>query len=195
MSVLRYISHPAVNIDPDVPVPDWGLSPEGQLQAEAMLEQPWVASITRIISSSERKALEAAEVLANYLELEVEIRPETGETDRSSTGYVSDKRHEALADQFFASPTESAEGWETALDAQLRMVDALRDLIRRPPRNETRLGDVAVIGHGGVGTLLMTHLAGLETSREHDQPGAGHYWSLNRRTGDVLHHWLPIVPV
>ena len=28
--IVRYLTHPQVQIDPDVPVPQWGLSPVGR---------------------------------------------------------------------------------------------------------------------------------------------------------------------
>ncbi|MEM7338479.1 MAG: histidine phosphatase family protein [Actinomycetota bacterium] len=195
MSMLRYISHANVVIDPDVPVPRWGLSEVGRTRAEAMLAQPWVPAIQRVVSSDETKAREAAGILADHLGLEVEVRPATGETDRSATGFVPPARHHELSDRFFGSPTESAEGWETAVAAQARIIDAVADLLRGDgdgDENREGVGDVAVVGHGGVGTLLLCHLDGLAIDASHDQPGQGHYWTLDRSGGEVVHRWRPI---
>ena len=49
-----------------------------------------------------------------------------------------------------------------------------------------------MIGHGGVGTLLYCHLAGLPIDAVHDQPGQGHFWTYDRATALVLHPWLAI---
>ncbi|WP_040493464.1 histidine phosphatase family protein [Ilumatobacter nonamiensis] len=188
MSILRYITHPNVEIDADTPVPMWGLSALGRRRALAMLDQQWVGSIGRIISSSETKALETADLIAAQLGLSVEVRPESGEIDRSSTGFVEPERHELLADRFFAEPDSSMEGWERAVDAQRRIVGVMRDVV------EARDGrdDVAVVGHGAVGTLLMCHLVGLRISRDHDQPGQGHFWSYDRADNRLLHGWRSI---
>jgi broad specificity phosphatase PhoE len=146
-SALRYISHPNVLIDPDVPVPDWSLNAEGQRRAQAMTTMAWTASIGRIISSNETKARMTADILAAALGLEVEVRPETGEIDRSATGYLSHERHSELARRLFAEPDVSAEGWETATDAQARVVSAAasrRDV--RRCRHRTRwCGNTAVL--------------------------------------------------
>lgn len=96
MSLLRYITHPNVEIDPGIPVPDWRLSEEGRRRARAMLEQPWMRSLRKIVSNSETKALEAATMWADHLDLTVEVRPSTGETNRTATGFVSSVRHEEL---------------------------------------------------------------------------------------------------
>ncbi len=202
MSILRYITHPSVNIDPNVPVPRWGLSEKGRRQTQAMLRQPWVASIGRIVSSGETKALETAEILAAHLGLTVEVRPGTGENDRSATGFVPPDEFERLADTFFAQPEVSIQGWERAVDAQARIVSGLADLLDpatqldqttdNPATNISTATDIAVIGHGGVGTLWYCHLTGKAINRKHDQPGQGHYFSADLVTSSVLHAWQPI---
>lgn len=186
MAYLRYVSHPEVTIDPEVPVPDWDLSDRGRTRAEALIRQPWARSVGSVVSSAEPKAIGTAEVLAASLGLDVDVRPSTGEIDRSATGYVSVERHEELADRLFAEPALSAGGWERGADAQARIVAAVSDLTSDGP------DDVVVVGHGGVGTLLLCHLAGLTIDRRHDQPTAGCYWTFDRGTGTVLHRWVPI---
>lgn len=188
MSLLRYISHPDVDVDPDVPVTQWTLSVEGRRRATAMLDQPWVPSIERIVSSAETKATVTAGLLADHLGLDVEVRPTTGEIDRSATGFVPMAEHERLADAFFDRPTVSAQGWERAVDAQARIVEALADLL--DPTSVS--GDVAVVGHGAVGTLLLCHLADLEIGRHRDQPGQGHHWAYDLGRRHVVHGWIPV---
>lgn len=187
MSVLRYITHPNVDIDPHRPVPQWGLSALGRGRAQAMLDQPWLESIDHIIRSTETKAMETAELIAIRLDLTVDVRPSSGETDRMATGYVERERHELLADRFFSEPDVSADGWERANDAQRRIVDAVIDVLGEP--NDAAARNVAIVGHGAVGTLLMCHLDRRAISRVHDQPGQGHYWSYDRSAKRLLHGW------
>ncbi|TJX44087.1 MAG: histidine phosphatase family protein, partial [Mesorhizobium sp.] len=85
MPIAYYITHPQVQIDTTISVPDWSLSDVGRARAHAMLEQPWIASIARVVSSGERKAVETAEVLARHLDLAVQVRERMHENDRSST--------------------------------------------------------------------------------------------------------------
>jgi len=53
-------------------------------------------------------------------------------------------------------------------------------------------GDIAIVGHGGVGTLLMCWLAEVPIDRGHDQPGQGQYWSYDLTHGRMVHQWKPI---
>ncbi len=200
MSLLRYISHAEVAKAADVPVPSWSLSPTGRRRVEALARQPWLLSVGQIVCSAETKAIEAATILADRLELSIEIRPETGETDRSATGYVTEERHTELANRYFADPDRSADGWETAIASQQRVVEALADLLTEPDApNGGEPGvigaarpDVAVVGHGAVGTLLWCHLTGHAIDRRHDQPGQGHYWTWDRAAARMVHPWHPI---
>ena len=186
MTLLRYITHPQVAVDPDVPVTRWGLHPIGIERARVLCTQPWVADITRVVSSDEVKALQTAEILAGHLGVAVEVRAGVGENDRSSTGFVPPARFERLADRFFASPEASVEGWERAVDAQRRIASGLEDLLTGEG------GDVAVVGHGGVGTLWWCALRGQPIDRRHDQPGQGHYFTVDRARAAVVHGWRPI---
>jgi broad specificity phosphatase PhoE len=153
-----------------------------------------MATVGRLVASDETKAVETAGILADRLGLAVEIRLATGETDRSATGWVPPERHDELAARYFADPERSADGWERAIDSQRRVVAALADLLVEPGGRavERARPDVVVVGHGGVGTLLWCHLAGLAIDRRHDQPSQGHHWAWDRSTGRVVHPWRPI---
>ncbi|BAV51715.1 phosphoglycerate mutase [Mesorhizobium sp. 113-1-2] len=188
MPILYYVTHPQVQIDAAVPVPEWGLSDIGRARAVAMLDQPWVGSIRRIVSSGERKAIETGEILARHLRLAVEVRERMHENDRSATGFLPPPEFEAVADQFFANPHKSVRGWERAIDAQQRIVSEVAAVI-----GGDEAGDIAVVGHGGVGTLLLLSLSGREISRDADQPaGGGNYFAYDIGARRVIHGWRPI---
>jgi broad specificity phosphatase PhoE len=193
MTILRFVTHPEVSVDANVPVPKWGLSAVGRSRAVSMLQQPWIGSVSRIVSSGETKAIETAAIVADHVGIGFEIVDSLHENDRSATGFVPPDQFEILANQFFAQPTESVQGWETAADAQARVIGALNPLIESLAVGATHAGDTLVVGHGGVGTLAYCSLAGLPIDRRHDQRKQGHYWSY--QVGPVramLHAWLPI---
>ncbi|HVK92499.1 MAG TPA: histidine phosphatase family protein [Mycoplana sp.] len=164
-----YVTHPQVKVDPDVSVPDWGLTDLGRQRASRAAAATWASTLTRIVSSEERKAIETAEILARGAAIAVEVKPGMGENDRSATGFLPPDRFEAAADWFFAHPTESFRGWERAVDAQARIVSqVLAVLAAHDPEKP-----IAFVGHGGVGTLLKCHLQGRPIARTHDQPAGG----------------------
>jgi broad specificity phosphatase PhoE len=164
-----YITHPQVRIDPNIPVPEWGLSNVGRLRAEACAARPWVKRLTRIVSSGERKAIETAEIFAAAAGIAIETRPLMHENDRSATGFLAPAAFETAADWFFAHPQESFRGWERAVDAQARIVAEVNDVLSKHDQDEP----IAFVGHGGVGTLLKCQMSGVPISRQEDQPGGG----------------------
>jgi len=185
MATIRYLSHPQVAIDPAVPVPDWGLSPLGLARARAFATAPALGATRRIVSSAERKAVETAECMASVLGIAVEVRPAMHENDRSATGYLPPPEFEAMADAFFAAPDENVRGWERARDAQARIVAEVEAVLAGPIT-----GDVLLVGHGGVGTLLLCHLGAEPIARKRDQPGGGgNLFAFDAGMQNVHHGW------
>ncbi len=172
MRRVLYLSHPEVQIDPAIPVPDWNLSAIGRARIAAALDRGWPGPGWTLFSSPETKARETAALIAAATGDPVRIDPAMAEIDRSSTGYVPHARHEALADALFANPAQGPEGWESAAKAQARIVAACDAALAGCP------GDLLLVGHGAVGTFLRLYLAGLPIARIHDQPCGGCVWSF-----------------
>ncbi len=72
---------------------------------------------------------------------------------------------------------------ETAAVAQARIVTAVDHVLAASPP-----GDVAIVAHGGGGTLLQCALRGA-ISRALDQPSQGHWFAFVRESRRVLHGW------
>jgi broad specificity phosphatase PhoE len=183
-----YLTHPQVEIDPAVPVPLWRLSEIGRSRAAIAARAAWAQSVRTIVSSEETKAVETAAIIGAALGVSPRARADMHENDRSSTGFLKPADFEAVADAFFAAPHDSIKGWETARAAQARIFAAARDEIAIGGP-----GDLLFVGHGAVGTLLMTALLGEPISRRLDQPsGGGHVFCLDATTQRVVHRWLPL---
>jgi broad specificity phosphatase PhoE len=187
MTKVFFITHPEVEIDPQIPITEWKLSPRGTSRIGEMLRQKWVPEIKHIFASNERKAKAAAEILARHLSLEFSIEAEVGENDRTSTGFLPSQEFEATADLFFVHPDQSIRGWETAKAAQDRIVRAVTSLMQTTPA-----GSIAIVAHGGVGALLLCWLKNVPISRLEDQPGQGHFLVFQRDSRQLLHGWRPI---
>jgi broad specificity phosphatase PhoE len=184
-----YLTHPQVEIDPAIPVPDWGISSRGRERIEAMLGRPWLKGLKRVVASQERKAVETARLIAESLELSYEVFPDMGENDRSSTGFLEPFAFERAADAFFAEPSVSWNGWERAVDAQARIAAAVRHVLE----DSDRENEILFVGHGAVGTLLKCRLARRPISRAEDQPaGGGNIYAFSLAGLDLLCDWTPI---
>lgn len=156
----------------------------------AALAQSWLDGVRTIFCSTERKAVDAAEIIAEHLRLSPVIIEALGENDRSATGYLRREEFETVTDSFFAHPDESARGWERAIDAQHRIVAAVGRAVAMAPSQ----GDIAIVSHGGVGALLLCHLMGVPINRAQDQPGngGGNVYSFDAASGRLLSGWRRI---
>lgn len=185
---LRYITHPQVQIDPDVPVPEWGLSDVGIRRAVEFANLTDLKQTKIIISSAESKAVETAEVISSRINVPIEIYVKTHENDRSATGFLNPEEFETVADQFFKLPMQSVRGWERAVDVQNRIGTETIQILKKHTE-----GDILMVGHGAVGTLLYCHLSGLEISRTYDQPsGGGHMFAYDLDVSQIIHGWKSI---
>jgi broad specificity phosphatase PhoE len=197
-----FITHPDVIIDPERPIERWALSPRGRQRMQAMLSQPWVRRIGRVLSSSEQKALDGAEILVTALGISHQVVRELGEFDRSSTGLLPAAEFWALADEFIRWPERSIRGWERAVDAQARVFGAVRAAAANWAPSSPEAPDLAFVAHGAVGALLLAQLSGAGISRSFDQPspppgsppgtGGGHYFSFSLPELELEQRWQAI---
>lgn len=188
--ILHFISHPNVVVDPAVPVPRWALSEIGKARMIAGLKQRWIPEVASIYSSTEQKAIDTARILASHLSIDFKQEEELGENDRSPTGFLKPDEFEAVADEFFAHPERSVRGWERAADAQRRIVKAVTSI----EQQSQSVGNIAIVSHGAVGTLLYCYLTGKPISREWDQPpnGGGNFYTFTLAPPHANAWWAAI---
>src|SRR5262245_45577051 len=95
--LVRYLTHPEVQIDPAVPVPSWRLSAVGRVRVRALIQAGWLRGTTQVVSSPEPKAVETAQPIADALRVALEIRADMHENDRSATGFLPPTEFESMA--------------------------------------------------------------------------------------------------
>ncbi|MCP4182776.1 MAG: histidine phosphatase family protein [Hyphomicrobiales bacterium] len=185
--LVHYLSHPEVNINPDIPMSSWGLNHTGKTRVSKLIEAGWLNGVSKVISSAEAKAIETANPIAYALSVPVEVHQAMHENNRTATGYLPSEEFELVASQFFANPYKSIRGWEKAIDAQRRIVSETEKVLRSHIG-----GNLLIVGHGAVGTLLFCHYSNFPISRQYDQKGSGNYFSFLKDNRRVLHWWRPM---
>ncbi|MCR1780945.1 phosphoglycerate mutase family protein [Nocardioides carbamazepini] len=179
-----YVTHPEVVVDAAVPIQHWPLSPYGRQRTAAFAASGVASGFDLIVSSTETKARDTAEILADALSLPVEHHPELAENDRSATGFLPPDEFERTADLFFGHPDTSVRGWEAARTAQARVVVAVRGAVTRHPGRR-----LILVGHGGVGSLLRCDLLDLPIGRQHDQPRQGCWYTFDSESWRAESGW------
>jgi broad specificity phosphatase PhoE len=190
MASLVFITHPEVVIDPDQPITEWPLNAIGRARMERFADLLDGRNVTAIYASTERKAQDGAAIVAERLGLSYQAHEDLGETVRSSTGFIAPPEFWEVVREFFGRPHESTRGWERAIDAQTRIVNAVRRILRE---DETS-GDIVVVSHGAVGCLLTAHLQTVEIGRESrpTHPGGGCFIVIDRDTFTLTQNWRAI---
>jgi broad specificity phosphatase PhoE len=188
--IVWIITHADVVIDASVAVPEWGLNARGAARHDALAER-WTRdrpAPDAVWSSTERKAREGAAPLAAGFGLTVRTDANLGENDRSATGFIPEPEFSHVASQFFASPDTSIRGWERARDAQARIVAAVDRVMAETPGT----GEIAIVTHGGVATLLLCARLGhpIDESLGPGIAGGGGICAL--RGDAVLREWRAI---
>ena len=184
MSRVLFVTHPEVHEEPARPVTEWELTERGRERMRQFAEGPDVRGVGAVWSSRGRTAADAAAILARQLGVKRQTLEQLAENDRSSTGHLPPELLEPAVHAFFREPLLSHRGWETAAAAQERIADAMETVLARSPA-----GDVAIVSHGGVGTLLLCRLKGTAIGRAEDQPGQGHWFAFDRDSRELLHGW------
>ncbi|WP_324024606.1 histidine phosphatase family protein [Maribacter sp. BPC-D8] len=187
---ILFITHANVVVDPNKPVPEWGLSQKGKERHLLFNSNTETKNITAVYASYEQKAIDGGLILSNHLGIALQKIESLKENDRSSTGFLYEEEFQATANDFFANPNQSIRGWEKAINAQNRIVSAMKNIIS----TDKSSGDIAVVAHGGVGTLLFCFLAGKEISRQYDQPpnGGGNFFTFYIDNFEIIHDWRDI---
>ena len=155
----------------------------------AFSSQTDVGKLSAVWASTETKAIEAAGILAGHFGLAISVHPGLHENDRTATGFLPPSEFDRMANAFFARPEESVQGWERAVDAQARVAAAVNDILQRFSG-----ANIALVSHGGVGTLLLCKYLGIPITRAADQPFQGHFWAFEVATRRVIHRWRVIAP-
>lgn len=190
MASLIFITHPEVVIDPNQPIPEWPLNAVGRARMERFTGMLADKDVSAVYSSTEQKAMDGAAIVAERLGLSYGTDEDLGENDRSATGYIAPPEFWEVVAEFFRRPHESIRGWERAIDAQARIVNAIGRILRE---DETA-GDIVVVSHGGVGCLLTAHLQKVEIGKESrpQHPGGGCFIVIDRDSFTLTQDWRAI---
>jgi broad specificity phosphatase PhoE len=187
MASLIFITHPEVVIDPDQPIPEWPLNAIGRERMERFADLLVGSNVSAVYASNERKAMDGAAIVARRLGLPYRTDEDLGENDRSATGYIAPPEFWEVVDAFFARPHESIRGWEKAIDAQARIVNA----VGRIGQADETSGDIVIVSHGAVGCLLTAHLQNVAIGQESrpSHSGGGCYLVIDRASFTLQQNW------
>jgi broad specificity phosphatase PhoE len=131
--------------------------------------------------SSEPKAQETAEIIAQQLQLELHTIENLHEHDRTGVGFLSKDEFPHAVREFFLRPDEIVFGKETANQAHARFSKAV-DSILESNKNKTPV----VVAHGTVISLFASRLTGISDFLLWNELGLPSFVVLDMNTNTLL---------
>ena len=150
---LILIRHSAVETNPDVMSKLWRLSENGRFLTHQLAPKIARHQPTQIFTSTEPKAIETGQIIADELGVPCLCAPDLHEHDRTNVPfYPTIEAFHAVVTQFFQQPDELVFGEETAVTTQTRFANAVNNIMTTNPT-----GNIAIVTHGTVLTLFAAH--------------------------------------
>lgn len=147
---MLLVRHSVPELEPGIPSEEWRLSEEGRSRCGPLAERLAGLGAQALLSSTEPKARETAELVAPALGLEVELSDGLRETARRTVGWLEPEELERGIRSLFARPDEVVYGEESAAAALARFEAAVEGL----PES------AVVVSHGTVISLYVAAKTG-----------------------------------
>ena len=174
---LILVKHSITAIVESLPAREWHLTEEGCMRAQRLAEQLNSFHPEVIASSTEPKARETGQIIADRYQLALHLVDGLQEHDRSTTPFLSTDQFQAAICEFFEKPATLVFGNETANAAHARFSDAVDTFLREYPA-QTAL----VVSHGTVISLFVSRLTGISDKLLWSELGMPSYIVLDRQT-------------
>lgn len=152
---LILIRHAAPVIEPGRAAKAWTLPPDAVGPVERLGAQIDAERLVEIVSSTETKAVATAEMLAKRFSMAWRIAEGLHEHERGVLPWMAEDQWRAQLAEFFARQDELIFGLETANRALQRFRAAVKSTL-----DTARAGDVVIVSHGTVMSLLLAEITG-----------------------------------
>ena len=146
---LHLIRHAAVIVDQRRQASDWLLSPSAGANVHGLLNAFDPSRLRRVITSGEMKAQQTGRILADQLDLPMDVREGLEEHHRDWNGFLDEAAFRACLERFFARPKERVFGNESAEECLERFDAALRTIMSETDDDEL------IVSHGRVISLFV----------------------------------------
>ena len=175
MNKLILVRHSEPNIEPKVPANRWRLSARGRDRCTGLAQRLAAHGLDIMLSSTEPKARETAEIAADRLGIPVAVAEGLHEHERESVPYVSAQEFRTAVEGLFARPDELVYGEETADQARERFGVAIKSVL-----DDHQEANIAVVAHGTVISLFVAAVAEIDALALWERIGMPSFILLSR---------------
>jgi broad specificity phosphatase PhoE len=153
---LILIKHSQPLIKHDIPANQWYLFETGRLRCIKLAERLASYKPEVIVSSTEPKSIETAQIIASHFKLSNMIADELYEHKRETVPYTNREHFNAEISRFFDQPDRQVFGEETADQIYLRFSSAISKLIEQNTSQS-----LFIVAHGTVISLWVSRKIGI----------------------------------
>ena len=141
-----------------LPASEWQLSDEGRRRCGRLADRLAAYDLAAVVTSTEPKAVETGQIVADSLSLPLETALGLHEHERGVVTSTGDQgAFQEQVRRLFEHPDELIFGTETANHAHARFATTVAAVIEQHPH-----GNLAIVTHGTVMTLFIARSAGLD---------------------------------
>ena len=159
MSNLLLIKHSEPVADLELKPSEWKLSDRGKRRAGLLAEYLAQRSIGALYSSSEKKAVQTAEIVRASVGLPINVVHDLREHDRENSPVGGAEKWRSLVVESIRRQDETVHGSEPVENARKRFGSAIERLMK-PLENHDQI--VAVIAHGTVISTFVAEMLGAD---------------------------------
>ncbi len=143
---LILIRHSKSLINPNIPIPTWGLSDEGVALAKKLGEIEQIKSLDVIYSSLQPKALETAILATKNIGIPIKTDDRLTESTSFTNKFVSPEQPQKNVEQYYSDRDLSINNGETFKEALERFNNAINDIVKV----ETDKKNIGIVSHGNI---------------------------------------------
>ncbi|MHA1864470.1 MAG: histidine phosphatase family protein [Candidatus Thorarchaeota archaeon] len=150
---IYFLRHAETKIDRRKSVRNWDLTEAGTLSSMELAKSQVFSKIEGIVHSSENKAKQTADFIANETGAETYVLEEFDELKRNHKGFLENEEYRARVRLTLTDWENNVPDWESGEDALARFIDGVR---RTNMMFHNK--NVLVVSHGLVLTLYFSAL-------------------------------------
>ena|SRR5688572_1138468 len=182
--MIVLVKHSEPSTDAGVPPQEWALSTAGRRRCVALAASLRSQRLTHVVTSSERKAHETAEIVSTALAVPLDVDEALREHGRPALPVTSDAEFRRNVLRAFERPTETLYGGESLDVAVARVATAVESWGSRLP--SARL---AFVTHGTVLAGFVARATGTDGARLWSRLALPSWVAIDPATRTVTGSW------
>lgn len=143
---LILIRHSKSLVNPNIPIPTWGLSKEGVALAQKLNEIPQIKTLNVVYSSLQTKALETAVLATKNTGISIKVNDGLTESTSFTNKFVNIEQLTQNTKNYYSNKNLSINNGETSEEALVRFNTAIHIITKA----EIDKKNIGIVSHGNI---------------------------------------------